>query len=132
MNKSECRIQMLDLYFTKYSFSQERDNKKNDEYDTSFSINYAVNSNDSSKIKVTIDTSVIDKTERIKLELQTVGIFKIDKMDMGEDDYEHIIKVNTVAIIFPYIRSQISLLTTQPGITPVMIPPINLNALIDS
>ena len=37
-----------------------------------------------------------------------------------------------ISIIFPFIRSQVSLLTTQPGITPIMIPPINLNSLIDS
>ena len=33
---------------------------------------------------------------------------------------------------FPYIRSQISLLTTQPGLHPVMLPPMNINALLDS
>ena len=91
-----------------------------------------MNNEDDSKIKVTTDTSVTNKTGNIALELQTVGIFKIDKTDLDENVYEHLIKVNTVAIIFPFIRSQVSLLTTQPGITPIMIPPINLNALIDS
>ena len=47
------------------------------------------------------------------------------------DVYEHLVKVNTVAIIFPFIRSQISLLTMQPGLAPIMLPPMNLNALID-
>lgn len=38
---------------------------------------------------------------------------------------ESIIKTNTVAIMFPFIRSQVTLLTTQPGMTPIVLPPIN-------
>ena len=38
---------------------------------------------------------------------------------------ENIIKTNTVAIMFPFIRSQVTLLTTQPGMTPIVLPPIN-------
>lgn len=37
-----------------------------------------------------------------------------------------------MAIMFPYIRSQISLLTTQPGLHPGQLPPMNINALLDS
>lgn len=130
MNNTECKIQMLDLFFSKCTFFQER-KQNSDEYQTSFGINYAVNSDDDSKIKVTIDTSITNKTGNINLELQAIGIFKIDKTDIEQSVYEHLIKANTVAIIFPYIRSQISLLTTQPGINPIVLPPMNLNALID-
>lgn len=38
---------------------------------------------------------------------------------------------NTISILFPYIRSEVTLLTSQPEITPVIIPPININKLID-
>lgn len=44
------------------------------------------------------------------------------------DSYEReseIIKKNTVAIMFPFVRSQISLLTTQPDMVPIVLPPIN-------
>ena len=132
MNNIECKIQMLDLYFSKYSFSQERNKKIEEEYSTSFNINYAENNDDDSKIKVTIDTSVSDKGGELALELQAVGIFNIEKENTEKSIYEHLVQVNTVAIMFPFIRSQISLLTTQPGIKPIMLPPINLNALIDS
>ena len=55
-----------------------------------------------------------------------------NQLDGLVDEYERILKANTVAIMFPYIRSQISLLTTQPGLHPVMLPPMNINALLDS
>lgn len=38
---------------------------------------------------------------------------------------ESIIKANTVAIMFLFIRSQVTLLTTQPGMTPIVLPAIN-------
>ena len=38
---------------------------------------------------------------------------------------EKIIKQNAVAIMFPFIRSQITLMTSQPGMTPIVLPTIN-------
>jgi preprotein translocase subunit SecB len=38
---------------------------------------------------------------------------------------------NTVAIMFPYVRSQVSLITTQPDMSPVIIPALNINALLE-
>ena len=44
------------------------------------------------------------------------------------DSYERektIIEKNTIAIMFPFVRSQVSLLTTQPNMVPIVLPPIN-------
>ena len=130
MDNNACKIQMLDLYFSKFDFKQERGTDSK-EYNTSFQIEYAINSEDDTKVRVIVDTTVTNEAQSIVLNVQTVGIFKVDKLDMDEATYEHLIKANTVAIIFPFIRSQVSLLTTQPGMMPVMIPPININALIE-
>ena len=130
MDNNACKIQMLDLYFSKFDFKQERGTDSK-EYNTSFQIEYAINSEDDTKVRVIVDTTVTNEAQSIVLNVQTVGIFKVDKLDMDEATYEHLIKTNTVAIIFPFIRSQVSLLTTQPGMMPVMIPPININALIE-
>lgn len=132
MSNSECKLQMLDLYFSKFDFTQERkSSNESAEYITSLTINYAVNKSDDTRIKIIIDTNVKNKTESISVNLQTVGIFKIDKGDMEEAVYEQLMKANTVAIMLPYIRSQISLITTQPGIIPVMMPPINVSSLVE-
>lgn len=37
---------------------------------------------------------------------------------------------NALAIIFPFVRSQMSLLTTQPETTPILLPVINIAELI--
>ena len=129
--KNECILQLKDLYFEKCEFSQTRTDDNSD-YNSSFQITYALNSKDESDIKVTIDTTVSNETNSISVLLRTVGIFKLEKGDLEQETYDHLLKANTAAILFPYVRSQISLLTTQPGIKPVIIPPININALLSN
>ncbi len=129
MDTKECKLQMNELYFSKYDFIQTREDT-NADYSTSFQIEYAVNRNDPAKFKITIMTSVKNETDSVHINLETVGVFSVDNNGISESLSEQLIKVNTVAIMFPFIRSQISLLTTQPGLTPVMLPPININALM--
>ena len=130
MPTAECKLQLHDLYFSKFDFSLSREDR-NVEYNTSFKIEYAVGKSDDSKVKVTIDTNITNKTNTLKLNLQTVALFSIEKGEMDNTLYEQLMKQNTVAIVFPFIRSQVSLLTTQPGIQPILIPPINVAALIE-
>ena len=42
---------------------------------------------------------------------------------------EAIRNANTVAIKFSFIRSQVTLLTSQPGMTPIVLPAINTQKL---
>jgi preprotein translocase subunit SecB len=41
-----------------------------------------------------------------------------------------ILKKNSVAIMFPFIRSQVSLITTQPGMIPVQLPLVDVNKMV--
>ena len=66
----------------------------------------------------------IDKEEKdLEVSVLAKATFTINNLDA--ELAEEIIKSNTVAILFPFIRSQVSLLTTQPGLSPVVLPPIN-------
>lgn len=38
---------------------------------------------------------------------------------------EMVIQNNTVAMMFPFIKSQVVLMTSQPGMAPILLPPIN-------
>ena len=62
----------------------------------------------------------ITKTDEHEYDVELV--LSVQKSDLSE---ENIVKTNTVAIMFPFIRSQVTLLTTQPGMTPIVLPPIN-------
>ena len=131
MSSSECKLKLLDLYFSKYDFTMTRNNDSS-EYSTSFNVEYAENNNDNSQVKITINTSLANSTKTVVLNLQTIALFEVDREGTEESVVNQLIKQNTVAIIFPFIRSQISLLTTQPGMMPIILPPININALLEA
>lgn len=57
------------------------------------------------------------------------GFFTI--MPEWEERKEELLRKNAVAILMPYIRSQISLLTAQPETDCVVLPSLNINAMFD-
>lgn len=42
---------------------------------------------------------------------------------------EQMIRMNTIAIMYPYVRSQVTLMTAQPNMSPIVLPPINTTKL---
>lgn len=69
----------------------------------------------------------IKKPEIYTLIFTLIGKFSVSG-GLGESNAY--LKNNAVAIMFPYARTQITLLTTHPGITPIVIPPVNINTLL--
>lgn len=70
-----------------------------------------------------------DEQETATLEIVVSGIFEF-RTKLEQEKKDIIITKNTVAILFPYLRSQVTLMMAQPDIEPVVIPAININALL--
>ncbi len=61
-----------------------------------------------------------------------MGFFVIeDNETISEETRNKLISRNTVAILMPYLRSEVSLLTAQPGIECVVLPTFNINHMMD-
>lgn len=45
---------------------------------------------------------------------------------------QNLINKNAVAIMMPYLRSELTLLTAQPDTDSVVLPPFNINAMLES
>ncbi|MBU5437776.1 protein-export chaperone SecB [Tissierella sp. MSJ-40] len=90
-------------------------------------------SEDGTSYKITTTTVVNDKENRdINIKLVMSGYFGFrDEGELSEEQRDHFIEKNTLAIIFPYIRSYITNLTAQSGGKPIIIPPININMLLE-
>lgn len=63
----------------------------------------------------------------MELHLLLVGVFQAD-----DEDFLKRMVPNAIAIIFPYMRSQVTLMTAQPNLPSIVLPPININALLKS
>lgn len=69
--------------------------------------------------------SKVEVEEVFELELCLNGTF-----EAGNIKSESMLP-NAIAIMFPYLRTQVSLMTAQPNIPTVSLKPININALLE-
>ena len=77
-------------------------------------------------IKVTVTSKIEDKTVFL-VEVTQAGIFQI--RNVPEENIEMIVGITCPNILFPYARESISDLTIRGGFQPVLLNPINFEAL---
>jgi preprotein translocase subunit SecB len=75
--------------------------------------------------EVLLETTVSDEEEKVFVNVKGRGIFSTQQENMD------ILEKNTIAIMFPYIRSYISIMTTQPGMNPIVLPAMNIVAMVN-
>lgn len=72
-----------------------------------------------------------NKKEEYVLEISITGFFAIEAIDnLDEQLKTSLLTKNAVAILMPYLRSQITLLTSQPEVETVVLPVFNINNMV--
>ncbi|MEQ1488697.1 MAG: protein-export chaperone SecB [Methylotenera sp.] len=77
-------------------------------------------------LKVTVTSKIADKTVFL-VEITQAGIFQI--RNVPEENLEMIIGITCPNILFPYAREAVSDLVVRAGFMPVLLNPINFEAL---
>ncbi len=71
------------------------------------------------------------KQEEYTLEISLSGFFSIEADgDLTDDLKDALVTKNSVAILMPYLRSEVSLLTAQPEVECVVLPAFNINNML--
>lgn len=66
-------------------------------------------------------------------EISLTGFFSIGQNEgITEELKKDLITKNAIAILMPYLRSEVSLLTAQPGLECVVLPAFNINNMLKS
>lgn len=126
------KLVMLDFYYPHFSFKQVKVKGKVT-LRTDFQINFGRNNDDASLIRVVIDTTVHDEDDIFHLELQALGLFRMPNgMSASDGGVDHRLEKDAVALMIPCIRSEIVLLTAQPGLTPVVLQPIDADEFLSN
>ena len=115
-------LQMKNFCFSKFSFVRDKV-IKNGELNADIKKNIISIGDHEYNV---ILTTTIEKDD-MNIELVAEAQFLYESEDYSRE--ESIINTNTVAIMFPFIRSQVTLLTSQPGMVPIILPPINTQKL---
>ena len=77
-------------------------------------------------IKVTVTSKIADKTVFL-VEVTQAGIFQV--RNVPTDSMEMIVGITCPNILFPYLRESVSDLIVRAGFQPVLLNPINFEAL---
>lgn len=87
--------------------------------------------NENNEFSVSLACKVAGAKNEFLLEVEVVGLFAFETNLDNVDLKKGITEKNTIAILFPFLRSQVILLTSQPGIEPIVLPVMNINNLFD-
>ena len=121
--ENNCILKLNHLLFDEITFNRVNFKSKNDlQVEFGFAFNKRENGEFVSSIRV-----IGTKKDEYNFVVRVSGYFQISET---VEDSNILIQQNAIAIVFPYIRSQISLLTAQPEVDPVILPPMNIAQMV--
>jgi preprotein translocase subunit SecB len=82
-----------------------------------------------STFKLVLDILITEKNNELNIEVQSEGEFVYN--NLTDERLNQFLYLNAPAILFPYIRSYITSLTALSGVSPVVLPTLNLSSLKD-
>ena len=105
-------------------FKRSEDNV--DDLSLGLDIDRSIEKMSENKYKISLVVRICDDDNKLNVYVKCIGIFTIERYEQS------LIERNALAIMFPYVRSYISTITTQPGMSPIVLPAINIVALLNS
>lgn len=121
INEMNSELQMSNLFFSSCSVNRA---KVIDEGSLNFNMKKDVVqiAEHEYHIKVALTGGKDDISLSVVLEADFV--YRSENEDKALEN--NIVNRNTVSIMFPFIRSEVTLLTSQPGMQPIVLQPVNL------
>lgn len=128
MESIESSLILEKIVFDKIEFNRKGFKNEN-EIEFSFEIQIGHGKNNLSKVTIIIKGN---KEQEYDFLISLSGFFTINNSeDIDEKQSEILINSNAVAILMPYLRSEVSLLTAQPDTDCVVLPPFNINKMLE-
>ena len=126
MDNYSSVLTLTKMVFDKIEF--ERKGFKN-ENELKFRLQVQIGKNRNSAYKVTLVLEG-DKKDEYELQISLTGFFEIQNSDeLSDSTVQALIEKNAVAILMPYLRSEVTLLTAQPETDSVVLPTFNIYKL---
>lgn len=124
IKKIQSSLVMEKLFFSSFNFHREKDIKNGE---CSIDLQRHITDVGEHKHSVTLTIDISKEDLSLSLVANADFCFVGDNAELEKN----LIKNNAVAIMFPFIRSQVTLLTSQPSMTPLVLPPIDVTKIVD-
>lgn len=130
--KHESSFKLEKIYVKSFSFKRPIEVKE-------LSLSFGVKRNlvniasedELNKAEVHLIANIVSEDSEFELVAEIVGVFEIEDENLNAEFKKSLFEKNAVSILFPYLRSQVTLLTSQPDLKPIVIPPININQMLE-
>ncbi|WP_405103021.1 protein-export chaperone SecB [Oceanobacillus sp. FSL H7-0719] len=134
--KSTLSFKHYDVIETVYRFNPGSELEEEDVTpDLNLKINYLEENRKKAALIFSVelgDPELGDNSFYIKATI--VGIFYLssdEDEEIPDEFIDHMYKKNALAILYPYMRSLISDLTSKGSENPIILPPINIGAIVE-
>ena len=129
----EERVINSSLKFINYIVNKVKYEAKNvQDKETSWKLEVKVNNKtmineEKNKMTITLTVKVFEGVENapFHIEVTATGYFEL----IGDDDISKY-EANAIAIMYPYLRAIVSTYTASANINPLILPAINVNAML--
>lgn len=116
------QLKLVDLMIVESSFS--RTEKEIQDAALEMEIEKDIQKQSEDQYEVTLAVRLKEKNDQINIYVKSKAHFTT------QQENTNLIEKNTIAIMFPYVRSHISSITSQPGMMPIVLPPMNIAAML--
>ena len=118
----ESPLVLKNIIITEGHFKRNEDSLEN--LELKVGVSHDVERLSEREYKITLELNVADPEEKLSVFVKGMAIFETKQGN------QMLIERNTLAIMFPYFRSYVSTLTTQPGMTPIVLPAMNIMTML--
>lgn len=118
----ESPLVLKNIIITEGHFKRNEDSLEN--LELKIGVSHDVERLSEREYKITLELNVADPEEKLTVFVKGMAIFET------KQENQMLIERNTLAIMFPYFRSYVSTLTTQPGMTPIVLPAMNIMTML--
>ena len=118
----ESPLVLKNIIITEGHFKRNEDSLEN--LELKVGVSHDVERLSEREYKITLELNVVDPEEKLSVFVKGMAIFET------KQENQMLIERNTLAIMFPYFRSYVSTLTTQPGMTPIVLPAMNIMTML--
>lgn len=122
----ESVLKIPEVFFDEISFVRDG-NPPQKHSAPQYNLSYTVGKIEDSHYQATIRVEITCENEYSAV-VQLSGLCIVNEDDPGKED---LLKENALAILFPYVRSEMSLITAQPGVEPIVWPVVNIHAMLE-
>ena len=118
----ESPLVLKNIIITEGHFKRNEDSLEN--LELKVGVSHDVERLSEREYKITLELNVADPEEKLSVFVKGMAIFET------KQENQMLIERNTLAIMFPYFRSYVSTLTTQPCMTPIVLPAMNIMTML--